>query len=404
MLTVIIKQTNASAYFPQELSLLEFTKQSLPYVNGETFEVELLNPQKVPFYATNYEPGVDGRFDHYLLIRMKELWKRKKIDKVRYRIIQKWVEESCSEIVSISEPPSSPSVIETEVKPKVTEKETESETVSEKAPPSVRTTKKRVIKSPKLKRERQPQKTKQSKQTQGLLRGKSIQIIFIILLSVGIGFGVASMVEDHSQAKEEKIPTAKTLQKKKAYKTFLKNYPKEFWKWEQKVVQKKDIQTLTTLYQQTKERNIAFDLAFLEKKYDQTIIYYQANKDVLDMTDFRQDFLTYSYIQEKQLEIAQKRLTDTSSPLLYEEIGWAYLEENQIKQAETVAKQAKSNALTQQIQDYQLVDTTLQEVDKQLKRKGLAEAVKKKLLENQKELQAQKNSLLKRPGKESEAN
>jgi hypothetical protein len=395
MLTVIIKQAHAAQYLPKELSLLDFTQRTHQLTDGETFEVELLNPQKVPFYTTNYEPGTDGRFDLYLMQRMKQLRKHKKMDKARYLVIQKWMEESCSEIVAISEH-SSP--IPSFEKPKRKGRNEPSPKDKQKPAPT---------------QQEKPVKTKKSTlplqsipwkwpSLKGNFLKKSVILLGLIFM-VSVGFGASYLLQEHSQAQEKAKPTLKDLQQKKAYNTFLNVYPKSFWKWEQQVVKKNDVSTLKKVYQQTKERNVAFDLAFLEKKYERTILLYRANSDVLTMTDLRQDSLTYSYIQEGQLDLAQKQLTEKSSAFLYEEMGWAYLEKGQIRQAEEAAKKAKRPELTQQLQDYQLVETTLKEVDKQVKRKNLAAPVKKKLLENQKELKSQIVALKKRPGKESEA-
>ncbi|WP_088816322.1 MULTISPECIES: hypothetical protein [Listeria] len=396
MLTVIIQQAHAAQFMPKELSLLDFTQRTHLLTDGETFEVELLNPQKVPFYVTNYEPGTDGRFDLYLMQRMKQLRKQKKMDKARYLVIQKWIEESCSEIVAISEPSSPSPSFE---KPK-RKGRNEPSPKDKKKPTPIQQEKPVKTKKTNLPLRSIPWKWPSLKRT---FLKKSAFLILGLFLMVSVGFGASYLLQEHSQAQEKAKPNVKALQQKKAYHTFLNVYPKTFWKWEQQVVEKKDIATLKKVYQQTKERNVAFDLAFLEKKYERTILLYQANSDVLTMTDLRQDSLTYSYIQEGQLDLAQKQLTEKSSAFLYEEMGWAYLEKGQIRQAEESAKKAKRPELIQQLQDYQLIETTLKEVDKQVKRKNLAAPVKKKLLENQKELKSQLEALKKRPGKESEA-
>ncbi|EIR0258863.1 hypothetical protein K0K27_002867, partial [Listeria monocytogenes] len=71
--------------------------------------------------------------------------------------------------------------------------------------------------------------------------------------------------------------------------------------------------------------------------------------------------------------------------------------------ANDAAEEANSKELTQQIKDYQLVETTLQEVKKQLARKGLSSDLRKELEQSQRDLEAQLETLKKKPREESEA-
>ncbi|EAC2247091.1 hypothetical protein WO66_15090, partial [Listeria monocytogenes] len=77
MLTVILIKSDAAHLFQQkEMSLQDFILGTVSLENGESFEVELLNPQHAPFYKVTYNPTLDGAFDTFLIQRFKELRKQ----------------------------------------------------------------------------------------------------------------------------------------------------------------------------------------------------------------------------------------------------------------------------------------------------------------------------------------
>ncbi|EAE1303635.1 hypothetical protein EP43_14070 [Listeria monocytogenes] len=406
MLTVVIIKSDAASLFQQkEMSLHDFIVGTVSLENGESFEVELLNPQHAPFYKVTYNPTLEGSFDTFLLQRFKELRKQKHLDKASHDVFVKWVKASCSEEIPSSGQATLPVRATKPVKKKTPTNE-------QQAPEKEN--------APVVKEKVRPSKNrKQMLNVINIVKGwirdfprflpsRKVIIGFLgVLLLVGIAVGggltIAQFTQDKTEAKEAKKSSFDQLLADKSYKKMYTDYPKQFWAWEESCVKELDSKQLVAAYEAVPELSIAYDLAFVEKAYDKVVKFYETKATEIDVTTTRKDFAAYSYLQLGNLTAAEKTATSETSPVFYEALGWSYLAKGDVKKASEVEIKADSKELTQQIKDYQLVFTTLQEVQKQLEKKGISRELQKELEQSQRDLKAQLEMLKKKPRKESES-
>ncbi|MBK1962930.1 hypothetical protein D8X92_13640 [Listeria ivanovii] len=215
---------------------------------------------------------------------------------------------------------------------------------------------------------------------------KLLLIISCSLFLIGtITYG-ASAYLNHQDSKVMKA-SYQDLKKQKEYKKMAKEYPKKFWSWEETQVENLKTETLMTVYEEYPDPAIAFDIAFLGKAYNKVIKMYQDYPEKLRMNNTRYSFLGFSYIQENQLEEAEKMVSKSNSKALYGQLALAYLRNGNDTKAEEMNKIAKDDDINVMIKNYQLVKATLDEVNKQLSKKGLSENIRTKLLENKKTLE-----------------
>ncbi|EGK9572736.1 hypothetical protein ISM54_003016 [Listeria monocytogenes] len=177
------------------------------------------------------------------------------------------------------------------------------------------------------------------------------------------------------------------LKSKKEYKKMASEYPKEFWKWEETQVEAMDTDTLIEVYEDYSNQAVAFDIAFLGKAYTKVIQMYEDTPEKLRMNDTRYAFLGFSYIQEGDLVTAEKMAKKSDSQALYGQLSLAYLRKGDDQKAEECNKIAKDDDINVKIKDYQLVKTTLDEVNKQLGNKKLSKEIRSKLQENKQVLE-----------------
>lgn len=177
------------------------------------------------------------------------------------------------------------------------------------------------------------------------------------------------------------------LKSKKEYKKMASEYPKEFWKWEETQVEAMDTDTLIEVYEDYSNQAVAFDIAFLGKAYTKVIQMYEDTPEKLRMNDTRYAFLGFSYIQEGDLVKAEKMAKKSDSQALYGQLSLAYLRKGDDQKAEECNKIAKDDDINVKIKDYQLVKTTLDEVNKQLGNKKLSKEIRSKLQENKQVLE-----------------
>lgn len=177
------------------------------------------------------------------------------------------------------------------------------------------------------------------------------------------------------------------LKSKKEYKEMATKYPDEFWKWEEKEVEKMDSDTLMEVYEDYPDEAVAYDIAFLGKAYTKVIQMYEDAPEKLRMNDTRYAFLGFSYLKEEDLPTAEKMAVKSNSQALYGQLSLAYLRKGDDKKAEECNKIAQDDDINVKIKDYQLVKTTLDEVNKQLGNKNLSKEIQSKLLENKQVLE-----------------
>ncbi|EGK2526690.1 hypothetical protein IOQ60_002502 [Listeria monocytogenes] len=213
----------------------------------------------------------------------------------------------------------------------------------------------------------------------------------------------AYLTQDKTEAKETKKPSFQQLLENKAYKKMYTDYPTQFWDWEENCVKELDSKQLVAAYEAVKELSIAYDLAFVEEAYDKVLTFYEKEAAEIKMNAMRTDFAAYSYLKQGNLTKAEETATNETSAVFYEALGWAYLAKGDIEKANDVKEKADNKELSQQIKDYELVATTLQEVQKQISRKGLSANLRKELEQSQRDLKAQLEELKKKPRRESEA-
>ncbi|MCD2228812.1 tetratricopeptide repeat protein [Listeria monocytogenes] len=400
MLTVILIKSDAAHLFNQkEMSLHDFIMGTASLENGESFEVELLNPQHAPFYKVTYNPTLDGVFDDFLLQRFKELRKQKHLDKASYDVFVKWVKASCSEAISPSGQAASP--VPLKKKKQTIAKPQRMVTVTKK-------------KSALSKRRKWPSIFHRLKEARKKLshRKPSRRFIiwsvsFLLLLGITVGGGVTiayfTQEKNKTETKEVKTSSFNQLLENKSYKKMYSEYPKQFWSWEETCVKELDSKSLIAAYEAVEDLSIAYDLAFVEEAYDKVVTLYESDAASIELNAMRMDFAAYSYLQLGDLTKAEETATSETSSVFYESLGWAYLAKGDVDKANDAAEEANSKELTQQIKDYQLVETTLQEVKKQLARKGLSSDLRKELEQSQRDLEAQLETLKKKPREESEA-
>ncbi|EAF5380697.1 hypothetical protein HB795_14005 [Listeria welshimeri] len=403
MLTVILIKSDAAHLFQQkEMSLQDFILGTVSLENGESFEVELLNPQHAPFYKVTYNPTLDGAFDTFLIQRFKELRKQKHLDKASHDVFVKWVKASCPGGLSASGQATLP------IRPKRQKKQetvTTEECLSEENTPkeknlSTKKIKKKSTILPKLNMSIRtlPRFTPSRRVVIWI-----VSVLLLIGIAVGIGVTTAYLTQDKTEAKETKKPSFQQLLENKAYKKMYKDYPTQFWDWEENCVKELDSKQLVAAYEAVKELSIAYDLAFVEEAYDKVLTFYEKEAAEIKMNAMRTDFAAYSYLKQGNLTKAEETATNETSAVFYEALGWAYLAKGDIKKANDVKEKADNKELSQQIKDYELVATTLQEVQKQISRKGLSANLRKELEQSQRDLKAQLEELKKKPRRESEA-
>ncbi len=177
------------------------------------------------------------------------------------------------------------------------------------------------------------------------------------------------------------------LKSKKEYKEMADKYPAEFWKWEEKEVEEMATDTLMEVYEDYPDEAVAYDIAFLGKAYTKVIQMYKDAPEKLRMNDTRYAFLGFSYLKEDDLPTAEKMAAKSNSQALYGQLSLAYLRKGDDKKAEECNKIAQDDEINVQIKDYQLVKTTLDEVNKQLGNKNLSKEIRSKLLENKQVLE-----------------
>ncbi|EAD7632777.1 hypothetical protein AB290_12715 [Listeria monocytogenes] len=405
MLTVVIIKSDAASLFQQkEMSLHDFIVGTVSLENGESFEVELLNPQHAPFYKVTYTPTLEGPFDTFLLQRFKELRKQKHLDKASHDVFVKWVKASCSE--------ESSSLGQANLPVKATKPVKKTTTISERQTPEnenasvvkekVRPSKKRkqlpnVINIVKDRIRDCPRFHPSRKVIIGV-----VSVLLLLSIAVGGGVTIAQFTQSKTEAKEAKKASFDQLLADKSYEKMYTDYPNQFWAWEESCVKELDSKQLVAAYEAVPELSIAYDLAFVEKAYDKVVNFYETKAAEMEVTTTRQDFAAYSYLQLGNLTTAEKTATSETSTVFYEALGWAYLAKGDVKKAEEIQVKAASQTLDQQIKDYQLVHTTLQEVEKQLKRKELSTNLRKELEQSKQDLTEQLEILKKKPREESE--
>lgn len=408
MLTVIIIKSDADHLFQQkEMSLQDFIVGTVSLENGESFEVELLNPQHAPFYKVNYNPTLNGAFDLYLLQRFKELRKQKHLDKASYEVFCKWVKAACSEeLLSSRKTLTPPKKVRKKKEYLITEEDEATEGMEPKAtkiPKKVKSKKTKIKKSINYSH---LAKRFVGKLTNFLPSARVAIWIGSVLLLLGLAVGGGVTIAYFTQDKQETVAPKKTsfskLLQNKSYQKMYEEYPDKFWDWEADCVKELDTDQLVAAYEEVPELSIAYDLAFVEEAYNKVVEFYEEDALEIEMNQMRTDFAAYSYLQLGDLETAEKVATSDTSEVFYEALGWAYLAKGDVEKANDVTQKANSKALTQQIKDYQLVETTLNEVEKQLDRKGLSSDLRNELEQSKKDLQEQLEELKKKPREESE--
>lgn len=207
----------------------------------------------------------------------------------------------------------------------------------------------------------------------------------LVLLLCLIVFFIFSFF--HSKETMEGNDSFRVLTSKKEYKKMADTYPDPFWKWEEEQVEEMDTDTLMDVYEDYPDKAIAFDIAFLGKAYTKVIQMYEDAPEKLRMDDTRYAFLGFAYLKEDDLPMAEKMAGKSNSQALYGQLSLAYLRKSDDKKAEECNKIAQDDAINVQIKDYQLVKTTLDEVNKQLGNKNLSKEIRSKLLENKKVLE-----------------
>ncbi|WP_159458181.1 hypothetical protein [Listeria goaensis] len=209
-----------------------------------------------------------------------------------------------------------------------------------------------------------------------LLFGVSISVVLLI------GSGYAA----HHHIKSEK-PSAQTLLKQGKYQNMAKQYPQSFWKWEQEQVVAVHTETLEKVYRDFPNTTIELDLAFLKKEYAQVIQLYETEPKKIRLNATRYSFAAFSYIQVDDLAKAEEVAAKSQNDTVSEHLALAYLKEGQIEKAEQWNIEIQSDKVSQKIKDYQLLNTTLQEINQHLKKPGLSESIRKQLIANQKAIQ-----------------
>ncbi|WP_270996097.1 hypothetical protein [Listeria seeligeri] len=229
---------------------------------------------------------------------------------------------------------------------------------------------------------------------QVLSKWKVITSVFFALLIVGtIAYVAVTFVsnQETNVAKE----SFQELKEEKSYKKMAKEYPEKFWDWEESQVEAMQTDTLMDVYEDYPDMAIAYDIAFLGKAYSKVIQMYQDSPEKLRMNETRYAFLGFSYLQEEDLPNAEKMAEKSGSKALYGQLALAYLHQGNDKKAEECNEIAKDDEISVEIKDYQLVKTTLDEVNKQLSKNGLNENIRAELLESkqvlEEELQKIKN-------------
>ncbi|WP_221636827.1 hypothetical protein [Listeria innocua] len=191
----------------------------------------------------------------------------------------------------------------------------------------------------------------------------------------------------HSKETFEVKDSFHVLKSKKEYKTMSDKYPDEFWDWEEEKVEEMDTDTLMEVYEDYPDEAVAYDIAFLGKAYTKVVQMYEVAPEKLHMNDTRYAFLGFAYLKEEDLPTAEKMAAKSNSQALYGQLSLAYLRKGDDKKAEECNKIAKDNDINVQIKDYQLVKTTLDEVNKQLGNKHLSKEIQSKLRENKQVLE-----------------
>lgn len=209
--------------------------------------------------------------------------------------------------------------------------------------------------------------------------GVGLILLFAVVYLIVPMFG-------HQTAVVEKQSFDTFLQKKN-YKEMAQEYPKKFWEWEEEQVEKVDTDLLMDVYDVYPNKAIAFDIAFLGKAYNKVVTLYEQESENLRMNDTRYAFLSFSYLQENKLQEAVTMAKKTESQSLYGQIARAYLRLGKTAEAELYNRTAKDDAISKKIKDYQLVSTTLSEVNKQLAKKELNESIRKELISNKRALE-----------------
>ncbi|EQB9225657.1 hypothetical protein ACYYIK_002888 [Listeria monocytogenes] len=177
------------------------------------------------------------------------------------------------------------------------------------------------------------------------------------------------------------------LKSEKDYKSMASEYPDEFWKWEEAKVEAMDTDILMEAYEAYPDEAIAFDIAFLGKAYTKVTQMYEKTPEKLRMNNTRYAFLGFSYLKENNLAKAEEMTGKSESQALYGQLALAYLRKGDVKKAEECNKISKDDDINVKIKDYQLVKTTLDEVNKQLGNTNLSKEIKDKLQENKQVLE-----------------
>ncbi|KGL46336.1 hypothetical protein EP56_01735 [Listeriaceae bacterium FSL A5-0209] len=184
------------------------------------------------------------------------------------------------------------------------------------------------------------------------------------------------------QAKPSPSAEAETFLQKKQYQKAFQKDASAFWEWEEEQVQESDVRLLLDVYTEVPDPAIALDIAFLKQDYKQVITWYEQTDKQVTWTKARYAFVGYSYVQQGKLAQAEVLAPKSQSDALHQAIALAYFKKGDMVKARAWENKAPSEALAKKFEDWQLLVDTKKELQVQLQKKGLSETLKKTLREN----------------------
>lgn len=257
----------------------------------------------------------------------------------------------------LEEPSTSPVA---ELKEKVEDKETVSET---KALDTVNKIQKRSThKKKKITKEKQYQFHDQLKPLLGKIGSYKKTIIlsciggFFLLAIVYFAWGFLSIPKE-SAKKVEKPSYHKLLQSENMADVY-KYYPKKWKDTRVSWISDANVRMLKAMKEVNASVQLDIDIGYYEKDYEQVTQLYEKHKD-------------QSYLK-----------------IEYAFIGFSYLTQNNVKQAEVLSLYAEDPDLKTYISDYKLTQSTLKETEEVLKRKDISKDLRAELEQKKVELKS----------------
>ncbi|MBC1309324.1 hypothetical protein [Listeria booriae] len=185
----------------------------------------------------------------------------------------------------------------------------------------------------------------------------AILCLFVVVIS-GIAIMLWPQQQEQAQAEGPTKPSIETLIEHENLKGIAKWYPKRWGDVIQAYVEDANLSGLKQILAYAPSVNLKIDIAFFEKDFPTIIQLYEKNKeDIYTKTD-------------------------------YAFIGFSYLTQGKLEQAEVLNLYADDADLKAYIADYRLTKTTLDETNKLLKRTDLSAAMKQELQEKKLALEA----------------